>query len=110
MIGLVFTKKVALAIVVCFTAKTKVTKWRLRTEPEAATSIKSRLLRSSKLRLADARRIMARAAIRTRKNVSDIAEASVANLMKIALEAKKNEATRRAVIPFDVNKQGTLTN
>jgi hypothetical protein len=51
---------------------------------------------------------MAKAAMKRRKNVSDIAEASVANLIKIALVAKKNEATRRALIPFDGNNRRTL--
>lgn len=40
--------------------------------------------------------------------MSEIAEASVANLMKIALEAKKKEAIRRVVIPLDGNNQKTL--
>ncbi len=46
--------------------------------------------------------------MKSRRNVSEIAEASVANLMKIALEAKKNEAIRRVVIPLDGNNQKTL--
>jgi len=106
--GLVFTKKVALAIVVSLTAKMKVAKCRLRNTPEIATRAKSRLPRNRKLRLADANRIMAKAAMKRRKNVSDIAEASVANLIKTALVAKKNEATRRALIPFDGNNRRTL--
>jgi hypothetical protein len=101
--GLVFTKKVALAIVVSLTAKMKVAKCRLRNTPEIATRVKSRLPRNRKLRLADAIRIMANPAMQRRKNVSDIAEASIVNLIKIALVAKKNEATRRAPIPFDGN-------
>ena len=35
------------------------------------------------------------------KNVSEIAEASVAYLIRIALEAKKNEPTTSATIPLD---------
>jgi hypothetical protein len=46
--------------------------------------------------------------MKRRKNVSDIAEASVANLMKIAAVAKKNEATKRMTIPLDSDNQRTL--
>jgi ERCC4-type nuclease len=104
----VFTKKVAFAIVVSLTAKMKVAKCRLRNTPETATRVKSRLPRNRKLRLADVNRIIAKAAMKRRKNVSDIAEASVANLMKIAAVAKKKEATNRATIPFDANKKEPL--
>jgi len=106
--GLVFTKNVAFAIVVSLTAKMKVAKCRLRNTPETATRVKSRLPRNRKLRLAHANRIIAKAAMKRRKNASDIAEASVANLMKIALVAKKKEATKRAAIPLDANKKEPL--
>jgi hypothetical protein len=106
----VFTKKVAFAIVVSLTAKMKVAKCRLRNRPETATRVKSRLPRNRKLRLADANRIIARAAMKRRKNASDIAEASVANRMKIAAVAKKKEATKRAAIPFDASKKEPLVN
>lgn len=46
---------------------------------------------------------MANAAIESRKNVSEIAEACVANLMKIALEPKETDATNSAPTPFDGN-------
>jgi hypothetical protein len=108
--GLVFTKKVAFAIVVSLTAKMKVAKCRLRNTPETATRVKSRLPRKRKFRLADANKIIAKAAMRRRKNASDIAEASVAYLMKIALVAKKKEATKRATIPLDANKKEPLAN
>jgi hypothetical protein len=97
----VFTKKVAFAIVVSLTAKMKVAKCRLRKAPEIATSIKSRLPKDLRLRLANANRIIAIAAMKRRKNVSGIAETSVANLMKIAAVAKKKEATKRATKPLD---------
>ena len=86
----------------------KVAKCRLRNTPEIVTRAKSRLPRNRKLRLADANRIITKAAMKRRKNASDIAEASVANLMKIALVAKKNEATKRAAIPLDASKRESL--
>lgn len=47
--------------------------------------------------------------MKRRKNASEIAEVSVANLMKIALVAKKKEATKRAAMPLDANKKEPLT-
>jgi hypothetical protein len=41
------------------------------------------------------------AAMRSRKNVSEITEASVANLMKSEEDPNENEAMRSAVKPFD---------
>lgn len=106
--GLVLTKKVAFAMVVSFTAKMKVAKCRLRNTPDAATSVKSRLPKNRRLRVAEANRIMTKADMKSRRNVSEIAEASVANLMKIALEAKKKEAIRRMTTPLDGSNQKTL--
>ena len=45
--------------------------------------------------LEKANRIMARAAMSNRKKVSEIAEAPVASLMKMALEPKKMDAMNR---------------
>jgi hypothetical protein len=47
---------------------------------------------------------MAKAAMETRKNVSEIAEASAANLMKMALEPKEIDAIRRAPMPLEGDK------
>lgn len=109
MMGLVFTKKVALAIVVSLTAKINAARCKLRKTPEAATSVKSRFPSSRKLRVANPIRIMTSAAMASLKNVSEIAEASVANLIRIALEAKKNEPTTSATIPLDANGLRTPT-
>ena len=51
-----------------------------------------------------ANKIMARAAMNNRKNVSEIADAPVANLMNIALEPKKMDAMNRISRPLEVDK------
>jgi len=107
MTGLVFTKKVAFAIVVSFTAKMNVAKCKLRTVPDNITRARSRLSRNLKLRLAEANRIRAKAAMESRKKVREIAETSAANLIRIALEAKKNDAKRRAAMPLEGNNKDT---
>jgi hypothetical protein len=98
--GLVFTKKVALAIVVFWTAKMNVTKWRLSTAPETTTSSRSRFASDLRLWLITAKKSMATAAMNSLKKVREIADASVANRMRIALEPKKKDATNRITDPF----------
>jgi hypothetical protein len=104
MIGLVFTRKVAFATVVSLTAKINVAKCRLSTEPEIATSSISRFPSDLRLCPERASKIMARAAMNNRKNVSEIAEAPVANLMKMALEPKKMDAMNRISRPLEEDK------
>lgn len=104
MTGLVFTRNVALATVVCFTEKMKVKKCRHRKTPEPTAKVKSRLPRNRRLRPINANKINATAAIETRKNVIDTADASDANLTKIALVPKKIEPSIRAIMPLDGNK------
>jgi hypothetical protein len=52
--------------------------------------------------------IITKADMKRRKNVSEIAEASVAKRMKIVLVAKKNEAMKSTAIPLDGANQRTL--
>ena len=47
---------------------------------------------------------MARAAMSIRKNVSEIAEASDANLIKMALDPKKMDATNNIGWPLEEDK------
>jgi hypothetical protein len=101
MMGLVFTRKVAFATVVSFTASMKVAKWKLKAPPERRTSNRPSLGREVKLRLEMAKETMTTAAMSNLKKVSEIAEASVANLMKIALEPKKMDATKRISGPLE---------
>ncbi len=97
--GLVLTRNVAFATVVSFTAKMKVAKCRLSNSPDAITSSSSDLRSAFSSRLERAKMSMSTAAIDSRKNVSEIALACVANLMKIALEPKNIEAMNRTAKP-----------
>jgi len=50
---------------------------------------------------------MPKAAMERRNNVKEIAEASVAYLMKMALEPKETEARSSATIPLDGNSRAS---
>jgi hypothetical protein len=76
----------------------------LNIEPDMATSNIFRLPSDLRLCLERANKTMARAAMNNRKNVSEIAEAPVANRMKMALEPKNIEAMNRISRPFEEDK------
>ncbi len=69
--------------------------------PDRSTSRRLRVCRWTRFRFDTANEIIATAAISSLKNVSEIADVSVAYLMKMALEPKKIDATKRIIGPVE---------
>jgi hypothetical protein len=79
----------------------KVAKWKLNAAPETQTSKKLRPERRFKLLLETANEIIPTAAISNLKKAREIADVSVANLTKMALEPKKMEEVKRIIGPVE---------